>query len=247
MQIKDDCIHVEAQADNLAHWFGQTVENSRVVFGNKYTVSVLYKGVDGETYLASGTFVMNDVVALSISMPFSDNMSAYVDKRAGLGQFSIGFRIDRIAWSVDLIAMKLELGDTQTLAHKEGDKWVINEIPNYATELMKCKRYMQVYNRYFGTLISAIETSSGTGWDNFQVVIPEMRANPTVKNQNALQIREWGAGGPMAGETTFDFSGTTRIQLGIQARNSNILGTKRYALGNWGNRADYFLILDANL
>ena len=44
-----------------------------------------------------------------------------------------------------LTAAKLELGDTQTLAHKEGDTWVLNEIPNYATELMKCQRYYQVF------------------------------------------------------------------------------------------------------
>ena len=44
-----------------------------------------------------------------------------------------------------VLAVKLELGDTQTLAHREGDTWVLNEIPDYGTELLKCQRYYQVF------------------------------------------------------------------------------------------------------
>lgn len=40
------------------------------------------------------------------------------------------------------IAVKLELGPVQTLAHKEGDTWVLNDPPpNKALELAKCQRY----------------------------------------------------------------------------------------------------------
>ena len=38
-------------------------------------------------------------------------------------------------------AAKLELGDTQTLAHQENGVWVLNEIPNYADEMAKCAQY----------------------------------------------------------------------------------------------------------
>ena len=41
--------------------------------------------------------------------------------------------------------MKLELGSTQTLAHKENGVWVLNEIPDYQTELLKCQRYYQLF------------------------------------------------------------------------------------------------------
>lgn len=41
------------------------------------------------------------------------------------------------------IAAKLELGDTQTLAHKEGDKWVLNEIPDYGEQLRRCTYYAE--------------------------------------------------------------------------------------------------------
>lgn len=38
-----------------------------------------------------------------------------------------------------ILAAKLELGDTQTLAHQDADgNWVLNEMPNYNEELLKC-------------------------------------------------------------------------------------------------------------
>lgn len=40
-----------------------------------------------------------------------------------------------------VLAAKLELGPTQTLAHREGDKWVLNEVPDYGEQLRRCQRY----------------------------------------------------------------------------------------------------------
>nr|DAO92566.1 MAG TPA: hypothetical protein [Caudoviricetes sp.] len=40
-----------------------------------------------------------------------------------------------------ILAAKLELGPTQTLAHREGDKWVLNEVPEYGGQLRRCQRY----------------------------------------------------------------------------------------------------------
>lgn len=52
------------------------------------------------------------------------------------------------AASATLKAVKLELGDTQTLAHQDASGgWVLNEIPNYAEQLARCQRF---YYR-FGT------------------------------------------------------------------------------------------------
>lgn len=43
--------------------------------------------------------------------------------------------------SFELKAVKLELGETQTLAHQENGAWVLNDIPDYGTELARCQRY----------------------------------------------------------------------------------------------------------
>lgn len=66
------------------------------------------------------------------------------------------------ATSVSVIAAKLELGPIQTLAHKEGDTWVLNDPPpDKATELAKCQRYQYLLNSkgipygYFGIGVAA--------------------------------------------------------------------------------------------
>lgn len=47
--------------------------------------------------------------------------------------------------NISIQAAKLELGPVQTLAHKEGDTWILNDPPpNYALELAKCQRYQAV-------------------------------------------------------------------------------------------------------
>ena len=40
-----------------------------------------------------------------------------------------------------ILAAKLELGDTQTLAHKENGVWILNEIPDFGDQLRRCQRY----------------------------------------------------------------------------------------------------------
>lgn len=42
---------------------------------------------------------------------------------------------------VDILAAKLEIGSTQTLAHKENGVWVPNEVPEYGDQLRRCQRY----------------------------------------------------------------------------------------------------------
>ena len=47
-------------------------------------------------------------------------------------------------YTVGVIAVKLEMGSQQTLAHQEDGAWVLNEIPDYGEELTKCMRYLQI-------------------------------------------------------------------------------------------------------
>ena len=46
------------------------------------------------------------------------------------------------------IAAKLELGNTQTLAHQDSSgNWILNEIPDFGEQLRRCQRY---YRRWTG-------------------------------------------------------------------------------------------------
>lgn len=76
---------------------------------------------------------------------------------------------------VGLIAVKLELGPIQTLAHQENDVWVLNEIPDYATELLKCQKY------YIGNDLLAVPLTY-TGENAYCVLFTQipMRTKPSL-------------------------------------------------------------------
>lgn len=69
--------------------------------------------------------------------------------------------------TVKLAAVKLELGDTQTLAHLDGSDWVVNEIPDYGEQLTKCQRYMWrllARGAYTGIGIAFTSTNANTAY-----------------------------------------------------------------------------------
>lgn len=95
-----------------------------------------------------------------------------------------------VAGTMDIKAAKLELGPTQTLAHKEGDKWVLNEIPDYGDQLRRCLRHDYI----LGNTSQNCPIGVGTAYSNDGVVcviqLPEyMRTNPAVVLSGEVQIR----------------------------------------------------------
>lgn len=74
-------------------------------------------------------------------------------------------------------AIKLELGPTQTLAHREGDKWVLNEMPDYGEQLRRCQRYYLITSaKHF---FSGWATTGNTGFI-FVPVPTQMRIKPII-------------------------------------------------------------------
>ena len=76
--------------------------------------------------------------------------------------------------AIKVKAAKLELGDTQTLAHKDANgNWVLNEIPNYADQLARCQRYYE----------STVEYCRWTIAPNIRITVPykvTKRVKPAV-------------------------------------------------------------------
>ena len=89
----------------------------------------------------------DDLLSRSWMVPYGN----FISDDLGFGGIQVGYLpsdpergfvvINVLTKILKIVAIKLELGDTQTLAHKEGDRWVLNEIPDYAEELAKCQRY----------------------------------------------------------------------------------------------------------
>lgn len=112
--------------------FHQGLEKDRLEFGRTYTFSVLSS--DGR--LGKHTFVLTSDPDINVNFGFG-YFVCY------LSRDSVWFRIygDGSTYK----AAKLELGPTQTLAHREGDKWVLNEVPDYGEQLRRCQRYFQTF------------------------------------------------------------------------------------------------------
>lgn len=80
-----------------------------------------------------------------------------------------------------LQAAKLELGPTQTLAHKDANgNWVLNDPPpDYGLELLKCQRYQVIETRAMNGIMGRTEADD----KNMTLFVPVpvcMRANPLV-------------------------------------------------------------------
>lgn len=75
-----------------------------------------------------------------------------------------------------LIAVKLELGSEQTLAHQDANgNWVLNEIPDYGEQLARCRRY---YRKAIHAMFPACAPQAG--YVTFGVDISGMRTSPVV-------------------------------------------------------------------
>lgn len=161
--------------------FGQKILTSDLPIGT-YTISAL----TASNKLATTTF------SIAANTP-QKSFSAYFDEIESLKLiFFYKWRLEEGAslfffpntsdsFSEEIVAAKLELGAVQTLAHKEGDTWVLNEIPDYATELFKCYRYYYKSPSAQARGISAyaVDTTTLFCFDKFPF---PMRSTPTLSN-----------------------------------------------------------------
>lgn len=109
--------------------FLQRIDPERLRYGEKYTLSAL---IDNTLCVVTGEIASTSSV---LSMP--ELLFSFSD-----GVWSADIRICGMEGEQIVKAAKLEVGDKQTLAHKEGDTWILNDAPpNRALELVKCQRY----------------------------------------------------------------------------------------------------------
>lgn len=94
-----------------------------------------------------------------------------------------------------VIAVKLELGDEQTLAHQDASgNWVLNEIPDYGEQLRRCQRY------YWQGPTGAYGYVNGTTAKLYFPTPVTMRTNPVITEILKGSIAY--AGGATAGFTS---------------------------------------------
>lgn len=109
----------------------QHIENTRLLVGQQYTMSVLTS--DGRLGKTTFTFVNGIDVNVAVGIGYLVIYNGSLDPRTMCRIYGDGNTY---------LAVKLELGTQQTLAHQDADgNWVLNEIPDYGEQLRRCQRY----------------------------------------------------------------------------------------------------------
>lgn len=189
-------------------------ELAKALAGKTVTWSVLAVGGDSafsaninknDSYVDSFTIEPNTISFKTLTFPtdFTDISFVFAGNSAG---------------HVCPIAAKLELGPTQTLAHKEGERWVLNEIPKYSRELLDCRTYFVK----FGYADKYCILGSGVARDgtfvSITVPIPaELRTYPVVILTGNIVIRHSDGVNQPCTAVVCDANGVSSILLKIQA------------------------------
>lgn len=222
-------------------WLDQIIENP--IYNRVYTVSFLTS--DGVLFTATG--IVNEAASVSTNID-------------GGGYIYFGYSQDTSRYYVELaradanspltvLAAKLELGPTQTLAHRKGDRWVINEVPDYGEQLRRCQRYTfsPLYEAYATAVICNLFVSSVANGVAFgEVTLPVSMRHKPVFSGNASNL--WIVaenGGGASRPTAVAVMGLSADKVMIQVNGSYAANTQ-YILyvENPFTSADFLLFSD---
>ena len=182
-------------------FFRQIIPVSQIPRGTVVTMSILM--ASGDLYALTATVPDNQVDSPQVNFP--GGFLRIYGWNADTDVYFIFFEAE-----VSPVAMKLELGPTQTLAHQENGVWQLNEIPDYGEQLARCQRYAvditppSVFNTaYLGTIdgggavfmiplpVTMRESSNSAiscNPSDIQVAIPSLGYYYTPTSVDILQI-----------------------------------------------------------
>ena len=225
----------------------QYVENYKELVGKQLTLSVLIEENTCTDCLLwfyggnTGNFVY-------VTMNGSDKLySVTMTPKSNITSLRCGFQGRNSAGSVKILAVKLELGDQQTLAHQDASgSWVLNDPPpNKAQELLKCMRYQLVFNwTPENFAVGYGYTVSTTAANAFLPAPTLMRTTPTISNTDG---NNWNCivNGKSVKITSISVRFASKICIGIRLSGDFSMGSS-YPLTINSSGANK-VIFDANL
>lgn len=141
MQLNDSNITIENKTDAWSILYHQIrADVAKQFIGHKMTYSVLLDGSEGN---AARAYIYNGSQVVAIIDPLKVGLNTVTFEYPFASTDNITVRVQtRGVSKLDIKAIKLELGDKQTLAHQDADgNWVLNEIPDYAEQMAICEQY----------------------------------------------------------------------------------------------------------
>ena len=128
--------------------FEQQYEFPKNISGKQITMSILADSFSGEGDFYLVIQNQTEYRNFHLSVGLNSFTIKFFDKSSVLRFFIQSQNVNETnPPKMHFLAAKLELGDTQTLAHKENEKWVLNEIPDFGEQLRRCQRF---YRRWTG-------------------------------------------------------------------------------------------------
>lgn len=212
VNVKSDCVQFVSNSDAAYKRFRLRL-GAPLVAGQTYTLSLLCKKNSGAAYirlLYGSTSVMpggsKEIPANSGVQLVTNTVTVPTGQDYENGVEILVMNASSNTADVDMYAWKLELGDTQTLAHQENGAWVLNEIPDFGAELAKCQRYLL---KVLGNAVRYPNTQLTTGLIDFTVPTPvTMAATGTGVSieSGTFVIYGIGSDGRMPGTTETGFA-----------------------------------------
>ena len=179
----------------------QAYEFPKQLLGKKVTFSVLVtENTSKNTYIVVGNATQRYAVGTELSLVKFSGVGLFsltADIPDSLPNKYLTFSICAGSPSISgarfkILAAKLELGSTQTLAHLENGNWVLNEIPDYGEQLARCQRYFVYFTKFTGVSGRAANTNSC----QFMVPIPvTLRDKPVISDTKVANWRVQDADG----------------------------------------------------
>lgn len=167
--VENGGIVIRKSSGEYVQW-GEVLEADvwDALVGRQVTMSVLT--VNGQLATTTQTFTEDGIVTAEAF----DGLTFHSTGNLHLLDFVLSG-----AESPVILAVGLELGSVQTLAHKEDGVWVLNEIPRFGDQLAECQRYCVAFNKY--------DCFLPVDNNDFVVELPvPMRAVPTIINPQNL-------------------------------------------------------------
>lgn len=126
-------------APGLYQKISQKIEKDRLPVGATVTLSALVKAdVNASIILSIGG---QNYIAVAVQANVWELITYTLNAPSVEQTYDISIQRNTDGATFTVKAVKLEFGSQQTLAHKEGGVWVLNEIPKFGDQLAECQRY----------------------------------------------------------------------------------------------------------
>lgn len=169
--VEDHSIKLVGAADKDGYIF----QRGELLRPGEYCFSILF-GKNTDRVELTNWYVDRNLVSAVLSTEQAGILTLHFTTNEWIDANYAYFRIKTYG-SCNIIAAKLELGPTQTLAHQDAaGNWMLNEVPEYGEQLRRCRWYCKVYKA--GEYLPCIAFVLEDGWYCCAMLPYEMRAKP---------------------------------------------------------------------